>query len=112
MTCVDCDGEFDPGSTAKRAAGGRRNQCPDCAEETTVKYAGVTAGDGKMAGVQILKFETPQQRAGFVRFWRAASGMNVGKSCQLSSSTPAMTGGVRFQRVAEFAGNTNHKGKA
>lgn len=111
IQCTECDGMFDPHSQAKKRAGGLRNNCPECSEETAVKYAGVAASDGKMAGVQVLKFENQRDRDGFVRFWRAASGMNVGKSCQLSNSTPAGSGSFSFQKVAEFAANGNHKGK-
>jgi hypothetical protein len=111
IECSECAVQFDLDSTAKRTAGGKRNHCPDCAEEDAVKYAGVASGDGKMASVSILKFQSPEDRKGFIKFWRAASGVNVGKSCQLSNSTPAMTSGARFTRVAEFVGNSNHKGK-
>ena len=39
--CVHCESDFDDQSRAKREAGGRINECPDCVEElgteTTVK---------------------------------------------------------------------------
>lgn len=109
MRCTECDGEFDPRSLAKRRAGGRINTCPDCSEESTVRYAGVAAGEGKMGSVQILAFKNAADRSAYLSFWQTNSGMHTGKSCQMmiQKRTPA----VSFKTVAEFRGNTNHKGK-
>ena len=45
--CVYCGVDFDVSSFAKRQAGGRINECPDCVEEhqteTAVKYLGLQA---------------------------------------------------------------------
>ena len=38
------------------------------------------------------------------------TGMNKGKSCHLSQSNTAMSG-MKFRRVGENFGNSNHKGK-
>ena len=44
-TCKHCNVDFDTNSSAKRAAGGRINECPSCVEElgteTAVKYTGL-----------------------------------------------------------------------
>ena len=42
--CIVCDGEFDPRSKAKRLAGGLATHCPDCSDETSVRYLGISAG--------------------------------------------------------------------
>jgi hypothetical protein len=110
INCSECDVRFDLDSTAKRAAGGLRNHCPDCSDESAVKYAGVASGDGKMASVSVLRFQTQDDRKGFIQFWKAASGVNVGKSCQMGRA-PAASGSYSFGKVAEFVGNANHKGK-
>lgn len=110
MLCIECAEEFDPRSPAKRRAGGLINTCPDCSEEPTTRYAGVAAGEGKMGSVQILSFQNEADRAAYLAFWQTNSGMHTGKSCQMmiQRRTPA----VSFKTVAEFRGNTNHKGKA
>lgn len=108
--CASCGDEFDPRSPAKRRAGGLVTHCVDCSEETSVRYAGISSGEGKMAQVQILKFQSSEDRQKYMDFWWVNSGMMVGKSCQLGlrKSTPA----VSFETRATFAGNTNNKGKA
>jgi len=44
-TCKHCNVEFELNSSAKRAAGGKINECADCVEElgteTAVKYTGL-----------------------------------------------------------------------
>ena len=60
--CVHCEIEFDPSSHEKRRAGGRINECPDCSEETTVKYAGLQAADGKQSQATILRFSSEQDK--------------------------------------------------
>ena len=46
--CKHCGITFDLNSTAKKQAGGRINECPDCVEElgteTAVKYLGLSSG--------------------------------------------------------------------
>lgn len=109
ITCTECDGVFDLHSPEKRRAGGKINHCPDCAEETTPKYAGVSAGEGKMGNLEVLKFETEADKQAYMRFWKATSGMNTGKNCQMQHR--AKEPNVKFATVARFTGNKNHKGK-
>lgn len=108
--CVQCGVTFNLYSPEKRRAGGKANECPCCAEETVVKYAGVSAGEGKAANVTILKFSSKSDRENYLSFWKANSGLHKGKSCQLSrglKSTPA----IKFETRATFISNPNHKGK-
>ena len=108
--CVECEEQFDVDSPAKRRVGGLKTHCVDCSEETTVKYAGVNGADGKMASTQILKFDSQQDRDKYLAYWRASSGMNVGKSCQLTyrASEPKVSKKIVMTQI----GNENHKGKA
>jgi hypothetical protein len=108
--CVECGGEFDPRSKAKRAIGGLSTHCPDCSEETTVRYFGTSAGEGKQASVQVLKFHSKEDRDKYARYWKASSGLNTGKQCQMAFRANEVS--VKFQTRATFTGNTNHKGKA
>lgn len=113
--CKHCECDFDTNSLRKRQVGGRINECPDCVEtlgtETAIAYAGVQAGDGKGVGTTIVAFETAEARAGYIKAWRANSGQNVGKSCQIGRGTVAMTG-MKFKKVGESGSiGTNHKGR-
>ncbi len=108
--CTECETEFDPRSKAKRIAGGLANHCPECSEETSVRYAGVSAGEGKMASVQILKFENSADRAAYLDYWKVNSGLYKGKSCQIGHGLKK-TPNIKFSTQATFTGNTNHKGK-
>ena len=51
--CSLCDSEFDPTSKEKKRVGGLISHCPDCSEETTAKYAGVSGGEGKQNSLSI-----------------------------------------------------------
>jgi hypothetical protein len=108
--CVECDGIFDPQSREKRRAGGLATTCPDCSVDDTVRYLGISAGEGKQASVQVLKFDSQGDREQYKRYWAASSGLNTGKQCQMQfrAKEPA----VKFQTKATFKGNENHKGKA
>jgi len=111
MICVHCEIEFDVNDLRKKLAGGKINECCDCAEETHVPYLGVHSADAKAAGVTILSFDNKSDRDGFASFWKNNSGMNVGKSCQLGthlSTTPNSS----FKKVYENGLGMNHKGKA
>jgi len=108
--CIVCGDEFDPRSREKRAIGGLSTHCVDCSDETSVRYAGIAAGDGKMAQVQVLKFQSNEDRQGYLRYWAANSGLNTGKQCQMHYR--AKETGIKFQTVATFTANGNHKGKA
>jgi len=109
-TCVECDATFDTQSREKRRAGGLATHCPDCSVDDTVRYLGISAGEGKQAAVQVLKFGSKRDREAYKQFWKATSGLNTGKQCQMAfrAKEPA----VHFETKATFTGNVNHKGKA
>ena len=54
IICAICGDDFDPNSKEKKLVGGIRNHCSDYAEETSVRYAGISSGEGKQASVQVL----------------------------------------------------------
>lgn len=109
-TCIECDALFDPQSREKRRAGGLSTHCPDCSDETSVRYLGISAGEGKQASVQVLKFASEGDREAYKKFWKATSGLNTGKQCQMQFR--AKEPGIHFETKATFVGNVNHKGKA
>lgn len=109
MICKKCNEEFDPNSKEKKEVGGKINECPECAEESVTKYAGVAAADGKQAQISILKFKSEEDRNRYLDFWKNNSGMNKGKSCQLGNHLKA-TPKIAFETVVNF-NPTNHKGK-
>ena len=49
-------------------------------------------------------------REKYKKAWHNNTGMNKGKSCHLSRSNTPMNG-MKFRRVGENFGNSNHKGK-
>ena len=106
--------QFDPHSTAKRQAGGKINEGPDCVEELgteiAVKYLGLQAGDGKAAALSIVAFESDEDRSAYASAWKANTGHNGGYGGHLSSSNPSI-GGRPMRHVGYNAGNSNHKGK-
>lgn len=106
--CINCGVNFDPASPAKLRAGGKINTCADCSDEPAVKYLGLTAGDGKQAGVTILKFDSRDDREAYREMWWVNSGMMVGKSCQLGFQK--RTPNVKFRTVTQTTA-TNHKGR-
>jgi hypothetical protein len=109
-TCVECDGLFDPQSREKRKIGGYANTCADCSYDDTVRYLGISAGEGKQASVQVLKFGSQGDRDKYQRYWKASSGLNTGKQCQMAFRANEVN--VKFETRATFTGNTNNKGKA
>jgi hypothetical protein len=108
--CVECGADFDPRSPAKRRAGGLSTHCPECSDETSVRYLGISAGEGKQASVQVLKFSSESDRERYQRYWKASSGLNTGKNCQLGYRANELN--ISFETRATFTGNSNHKGKA
>jgi hypothetical protein len=110
MICIECETEFDPRSPAKRKAGGYANTCAECSEENTVRYLGISAGEGKQASVQVLKFQSESDRVRYQRYWKASSGLNTGKNCQLGYRANELN--IQFETRATFVANPNHKGKA
>ena len=109
-SCIICGESFDPRSRAKREAGGLITHCPDCSEETSIRYAGIAAGEGKQNSVQVLKFNSADDRAAYLEYWKVNSGLYKGKSCQIGRGLKS-TPGIQFVTRATFEGNTNHKGK-
>jgi hypothetical protein len=110
MICILCEEEFDVNSPEKRRAGGKINHCPDCSEETEVRYLGVQNASGKQSGIEILSFDCKGDREEYRFFWQNNSGLFTGKSCQISRL--AATPNVRFTKIAENRGCDNHKGQA
>jgi hypothetical protein len=113
--CKHCGDTFNVRSPDKVRVGGFINECPDCVlefggDKSPPKYLGVSSGDGKMAGVTILRFASDEQRAMYQKAWRNNSGQNKGKACQIGAHITPMTG-MSFSVVAENRGNENHKGK-
>lgn len=109
MICIHCEEEFESNSLAKKMAGGKINECPDCSIENVVKYAGVQSADGKQSQATILKFSNEKDKERYLSFWRNNSGFNKGKSAQLGkhlSTDP----GISFQTIIGFK-PSNHKGK-
>ncbi len=113
--CIHCEYPFDPDSFAKKQAGGKINECPDCVEElgteTAVKYLGLSSGDGKAAAISIVAFESNEDRSAYASAWKDNTGHNGGYGGHLSSSNTTI-GGRPMRHVAYNAGNANHKGKA
>ena len=113
--CIHCEIEFDLNSTAKKYAGGKINECPDCVEElgteTAVKYLGLQAGDGKANALSIVAFESDDDREAYSSAWKAVTGYHKGKSCQLGG-VQTNIGNRPMRHVAYAGGNGNHKGKA
>lgn len=110
ITCSECDADFDLHCAAKRSVGGNRNHCPDCAEESAVKYIGLQAADGKQSQATILKFTSTNDREAYLKYWQNNSGLHKGKSCQLGNHL-SVTPNISFEIVQGFT-PTNHKGKA
>ena len=108
--CVLCEAQFDPRSPAKQRAGGHINKCPDCSEESTVRYLGLANGDGKQASITILSFKTQRDKESYESYWKSNTGFYKGKSCHLSQSNVSNPG-VSFKTVFQ-SGSTNHKGKS
>lgn len=108
-TCALCEEQYDPRSPEKKRAGGLITHCPDCSEESATKYVGVGDGCGKQTNVQILSFDSNQDRSEFTRYWAAATGMHNGKSCHFSYLPSPIK--QKFTKHSEHGGNTNHKGK-
>lgn len=113
--CKHCGSEFSLDSAHKRRVGGRINECPDCVEELNTEQApiliGVTAGEGKMAGVTVLRFPDRQRADAYMQAWRHSTGHNKGKSCQIGNTTTISMDTYGAQKVGEWGGNPNHKGR-
>lgn len=108
--CINCGVKYETMSPVKIRAGGLITTCSDCSDESTVKYLGLSNGDGKQASVTVLAFSSSSDRQRYAEFWRNNSGIHRGKSCQLGSHL-STDPGVRFRTVTQTTA-TNHKGKA
>lgn len=109
IQCELCDELFNPHSREKKEAGGKFRHCPSCAEETAVKHLGVGDGCGKQSSIQVLAFETKEDRQNYARYWAGATGMGTGKNSHMSYLPSPIQ--QKFRKIAEHGGNTNHKGK-
>ena len=105
--CKHCGDDFNCKSARKRTVGGYINECPDCVEElgteTAVRYRGVVSGDGKMAAISIVKFQSQEDADMYVRSFNSSSGWNARKTNRCNE--------INFEHVGVNIGNTNHKGK-
>lgn len=108
--CSECEMEFDPNSLEKLKAGGLSVHCPDCSEETAIPYLGCGSGDGKGNSLNILAFESEEDRNKYKIFWDNVTGKHKGKVCCLSK-TAKTDPGISFKTVCQDKA-TNHKGKA
>lgn len=108
--CIECEIEFDEKSPEKRRVGGLISCCVECSKETTVRYAGVQAADGKQSQATILKFKSEQDKKQYIRFWQNNSGLHRGKVCSLGNHL-STTPNIQFETVQAFS-PTNHKGKS
>ena len=111
MKCTECEEEFDHTAPARRKLGGKINQCIDCLEENTVKYAGVVNADGKQAGVEILKFESDEDKEKYLEYWRNISGYNKGKNGSQFNAHSKTDPGVKFKTIVSHIA-ANHKGRS
>lgn len=105
--CKHCEEEFETTSYAKRKVGGYINECPDCVEELgtekAVRYRGVISGDGKMAAISIVAFDSAEDAEDYVRSFNASGAFGGRKTnrCNL----------IKHRHVGSNMGNSNHKGK-
>ena len=106
--CKHCGIEFNCRSHAKKRVGGYINECVDCVEElgteTTVKYRGVVSGDGKMAAISIVKFESDADADAYVRSFNSCGSFGGRKTNSCNS--------IKHEHVGTNMGNSNHKGKS
>ena len=111
--CTHCEYEFDLSSMAKKNAGGKINECPDCVEElgteTAVKYLGLTSGDGKMACLSIVAFDSVEDREAYGKAWQSATDPYQSNPRSMSEVSGSL-GSVKMRHVSHNAGNPNHKG--
>lgn len=109
IECNVCGDEFNLYSPEKKEAGGLFRHCPSCAKETAVKHLGVGDGCGKQSSVQVLAFETKEDRQNYARYWAGATGMGTGKNSHMSYLPSPIQ--QKFRKVYEGNQNNNHKGR-
>ncbi len=74
--CKHCNISFDLDSFAKKQAGGKINECPDCVEElgteTAVMYLGFASGhDGEATDLSIVSYGSKAERHASSSAWQA-----------------------------------------
>ena len=111
--CVHCEYEFNLDSAMKKQVGGKINECPECVQElgteTTVKYLGLTSGEGKMASLSIVAFDSIEDREAYGAAWQAATDPYNHTTSRMSEVSGSF-GGVRMRHIDHQGGNPNHKG--
>lgn len=106
--CRQCGDEFDQKQKI-RLRGGYTNVCIDChdagpdPDADTPTIRGFVTGSGKMAAMQILSFKSESDADLYGKAWNSNSGWNNRRSGGLND--------VKFQKLGENIGSTNHKGK-
>ena len=107
MECKHCGDDFDAWSPTKQRVGGYINECPECVEElqteTHVKYRGVISGDGKMAAMSIVAFDSNDDADAYVRTFNASGAFGGRKRNNCNQ--------IKHRHIGANVGNTNHKGK-
>ena len=92
------------------AAAGRERLVEELGTERAPTTIGVMAGDGKMAGMTMLRFDSGEKAKAYMKACRHSTGHNKGKSCQMGSTTILSMDRLGAQKIGEFGGNPNHKG--
>ena len=106
--CRECGDTFNWQEKIRRH-GGYSNVCADChlagpdPDANTPVLRAVTTGDGKMAAITILKFNSNEDADAYVRTYNANTGWNNRRSGGLND--------IEHTLVGENFGNSNHKGK-
>lgn len=102
-TCVVCEGEY----ILSKNKPGRINECPDCAEETAVKYTGVVIYDHKTTA-QLQINTDPRLTAYILNATKLqCKGSNLGNNLKVSGHLSKMSGGCAYT----VGGSVNAKGK-
>ena len=107
--CRECGEEFNWKEKIKRY-GGYSNVCSDChlsgpdPDANTPTLRAVTTGDGKMAAMTILKFDSSEDADMYVRAHNANTGWNNRRSGGIND--------IKHTLVGENFGNVNHKGRS
>mgnify|MGYP001223532731 FL=1 len=106
--CKECEDEFDWREKVKRV-GGYSTVCEDChlsgpdPDENTPVLRAVTTGNGKMAAISILSFDSESDANEYCRRYSANTGWNNRRTGGLND--------IKHTLLAENLGNDNHKGK-
>ena len=105
--CKHCGEEFETTSWAKKRAGGYINECADCVvelgTEKAVRYRGVISGDGKMAAISIVRFDSEDDAEAYVKSFNSSGAFGGRKTNSCNT--------IKHHHVGYNGGNGNHKGK-